>query len=474
MLTRMQLYKINDHILTICVWTCIMFLPINSNIVDVIFWLLLTSFILNPQRWEIMIENRVFLVLMTQYPVLNIIFLFFEANDYEILMSIGEYEMWIYCILGIILATAFFDHTTTQKYAVFFLPVSVIFTFAYAAYEFQVLGVDKVKLANTMVFHAPLLVTTVAFITLGALNLNKLVSAIFASLLIGSTIILSTAYAGTRGIFIGQLVTLVSASLLLLFLKKYSLAAILVFSTVSSTFVGVWIDSQKGDSFTMRLRVIFELFDEYSTTLFLLISVIFLISLSTYYVSRNKLFIRSYLKGAWQLFATATFILAVLGISSFSVSDLNGSVVHTISNAAKISDAFDMSTSHRLQFLARGISALEGKFLFGLGTNVEAHLAQTAIDGSWHYHLHNNYLSWLIWGGFIMLSSGLIWLFAPAVLIAKNSNVRVFLPCAMIAIFWSTNLLFDSFFTWKNFTFVYIALVCLAYQISKSNVKTAT
>ena len=138
MLTQMQLYKINDHILPICIWTCIASLPINSNLVDVIFWLLLLSFLLNAQRWEVLRENKVFLILMIQYPLLNIIYLFLGANDQEIMMSVGEYDMWIYSILGIILTTTFFDNMTTRRYAVLFLPFSVIFTLAYAAYSFHI------------------------------------------------------------------------------------------------------------------------------------------------------------------------------------------------------------------------------------------------------------------------------------------------------------------------------------------------
>ena len=473
MLTQIQLYKIKDHTLPILIWTCIAFLPINSNLIDVIFWLLLTSFLLNRQRWEVLKENKVFLILMIQYPLLNITYLFFGSNDHDILMSIGKYEMWIYSILGIILATTFFDNMSTHRYAVLFLPVSVILTFVCAAYNFHILGVPKVKLANTMVFHAPLLVTTVAFIVFGALNVNRLASAIFASLLIGITIILSTAYAGTRGIFLGQLVALSFASLLLIFFKKYALAAALVLSTMSSTLVGVWMDSQISDISAMRLGVIFELFDEYSTTLFSLISVIFLVSLSSYYLLRNTLFIRSHSNSVWQLFAAAIFILAALGISIFSVSDLNSSIVQTISNSVKIAERFDISVSHRLQFLAHGINALEGHFVFGLGANIEATLAQTSFAGSWHYHLHNNYLSWLVWGGIIMLASGLLWLFAPAVLIGTHANTRMSLTCATISILWSISLLFDSFFAWKNFTFVYILLICLGYQISRSSSKIA-
>ncbi len=473
MLTQIQLYKINDHILPICIWTCIASLPINSNLVDVIFWLLLLSFLLNAQRWEVLRENKVFLILMIQYPLLNIIYLFLGANDHEIMMSVGEYEMWIYSILGIIFTTTFFDNVTTRRYAVLFLPFSVILTLAYAAYSFHILGDPKVKLSNTMVFHAPLLVTTIAFIVFGVLKVNKLASATFASLLIGSTIILSTAYAGTRGIFIAQLVSLSSASLLLLFLRKYALSAVLIISTASSSLVGLWLDSQINGSFIMRLSVISELSYEYRTTLFTLISTIFLVSLFSYYLLRSRVYFRSDPKSIWQLFTAVTFILAVLVTSGLSISDLHSSIVHTISDAAKSASAYDTSTSYRLQFLEVGLSALESQFLFGLGTNVEALLAQTAMDGSWHYHLHNNYLSWLIWGGFIMLASGLIWLFAPSVLIGTNSDTRMSMTCAMIAIFWSTSLLFDSFFAWKNFTYVYIVLICLGYQISRSRVENA-
>ena len=161
---------------------------------------------------------------------------------------------------------------------------------------------------------------------------------------------------------------------------------------------------------------------------------------------------------------------SVFYLSSFETFETIKQTLNDNRNIANQSDPG--STGVRLSFAYQGMVALQDNLVFGLGAHVEPYLATEVLNG--HMHLHNNYLSWLIWGGLITLSSGLIWLFAPVVLIKKSHDFTIAIPCLMTALLWSVSLLFDSFFSWKNFTYVYIALICLGYQISKTSDSTAT
>lgn len=160
---------------------------------------------------------------------------------------------------------------------------------------------------------------------------------------------------------------------------------------------------------------------------------------------------------------------SVLYLSSFETFE---TIKQTLNDNRNIANQSDRSTGLRLGFAYQGMIALQDNLFFGVGAHIEPHLAQAVLSG--HMHLHNNYLSWLIWGGLITLTAGLIWLFAPVVLIKKSHNFTIAIPYLMIALLWSVSLLFDSFFSWKNFTYVYIALICLGYQISRSSDKAET
>ena len=161
---------------------------------------------------------------------------------------------------------------------------------------------------------------------------------------------------------------------------------------------------------------------------------------------------------------------SVLYLSSFETFETIKQALNHNRNIANQSDPG--STGVRLSFAYQGVITLQDNLLFGVGAHVEPCLAQEVLSS--HMHLHNNYVSWLIWGGLITLASGLIWLFAPVVFISKTHNFTIAIPCLLIALLWSVSLLFDSFFSWKNFRYVYIALICLGYQISRSSDKSVT
>ena len=445
----------------------------NTKSLEVIFWLLLLSFMFNPAKWQRVRDNALFLVLMLQYPIVNILRIYFTpAHDYEIISSPAEYEMWIYCIIALFLATAFFDDKSTRRYARVFLPFGIILTFVLAAYEFHIAGNGRIAMWNANVFEAPLFATTLSFIFFAMVNKDQKLAVAFASFLIGLTIVLATSYTGRRGIFLGQIAALASAGVLLMLSRKYKLGATLTVTIVTFTLVGYIIDSSSNGAFWGRLDVIFVLLHEnQKEAAFVLLAVcfIFFVSSLSQIIEKFKSYKRYFIVASIAVALTLA-ASSVLYLSSFETFETIKQTLNDNRNIANQSDPG--STGVRLGFAYQGMVALQDNLVFGLGAHAEPYLAKEILNG--HMHLHNNYLSWLIWGGLITLTSGIIWISTPMVLINKSFKFTNAIPCLMTALLWSVSLLFDSFFSWKNFTYVYIALICLGYQISRSSDNTAT
>ena len=444
----------------------------NTKSLEVIFWLLLLSFIFNTAKWQRIQDNAPFLILMLQYPIINIVRIYFTpAHEYEIIASPAEYEMWIYCIIALFLATAFFDDKSTLRYARVFLPLSIILTFGLAAYQFHRVGNGYIAMWNANLFEAPLFATTLSFIFFAIVNKDQKLPVVFASFLIGLTIILTTVDTGRRGIFLGQVFALAGAGVLLMFSSKYKLGAALIATLVTSTLVGIMLDLSYNGAFWGRLDVIFVLlYENQKAAAFALFAFCIMFLSSTFFQSsQNFQFYRGYLLLASIVAALVLAAVSVLYMNNFDVFE---TIIQTLLDNRKLVEQSDRSVGFRLGFAYQSMIALQDNLFFGVGAHVEPHLAKTVL--SHHMHVHNNYLSWLIWGGLITLTSGLIWLFAPVVLISKSHNFTISIPCLMIALLWSVSLLFDSFFYWTNYTYVYIALICLGYQISRSSDKAAT
>jgi len=137
-----------------------------------------------------------------------------------------------------------------------------------------------------------------------------------------------------------------------------------------------------------------------------------------------------------------------------------------LSKNIALAETSDWNTAARLQFLKKGISELEGHLFTGRGVYMEPYIAREVLGD--HKHLHNNYVSWLIWGGIFVLVSGLIWLISPVILTSQQVGLNITVFPMMIASLWSVSLLFDSFFAWNGFTYAYTILICVSYQALRS------
>ena len=449
------------------IWSCVLIIPLELSVIQLVFWLLLLNFLLEKEKWHILRQNKVFILLLVQYPVLVSLRIFLTpVHDYEIITYPAEYQMWIYCTIGILVATIFFGSLRAFRVAKVFLFGSLFITFVVAAYQFHVLGDPKVKLFNTNVFQAPLFATMIGIILFSLIRKDtvwivaKTIS-IFAPLLV-----LSITYAGTRGIFIGQIATLTLGITVFLFLKKYQVAIGLLSSLFLGVSVGFLLNGVANGSFATRLDVIFLLTYNNALGLTLAAFAVGAAILAAIYAFqkidfRNQKYIIFILISLF-----LTFTWAFDKVPSSGVTNHINTLQSKLSNDISIASTSDTSTAIRLQFLKKGLIELEGHFLTGRGVYIEPYIAREVVSG--HKHLHNNYLSWLLWGGVLILVSGLIWLISPLALIGKHEGLSNVVFPLMTASFWLVALLFDSFFAWQGFTYAYAILICLAYQSFRS------
>jgi hypothetical protein len=449
------------------IWGCLLILPAELNIIQIMFWLLVFNFFLEKEKWDLLWQNKVFILLLVQYPLIVSLRIFLtHERDYEIITYPAEYQMWIYCIIGVLVGTVFFGKTRNLKEAKIFLTGSLFITFVVAAYQFHILDDPKVKLFNANVFQAPLFATMIGIILFSIIKQDRgwiipKTIFIFAPLLM-----FSIAYAGTRGIFIGQIATLTLGIFVFFFLKKYHVAMGLLASLFLGVAFAIFIDAEAGGSFARRLDVIILLAQNNALNLALAVFAVGALILMTKY-ALQKINFRSrtcvVLLMASLLVASAW---AYENGSDLGATDRLTTFQNQLSKNIALAETSDGSTSARLQFLKKGISELEGHLLTGRGVYMEPYIAREVLGG--HKHLHNNYVSWLIWGGIFVLVSGLIWLISPVILTSQQVGLNITVFPMMIASLWSVSLLFDSFFAWNGFTYAYTILICLAYQAFRS------
>lgn len=126
----------------------------------------------------------------------------------------------------------------------------------------------------------------------------------------------------------------------------------------------------------------------------------------------------------------------------------------------KVADKEDSSTSLRLQLWVNSLNKLDNNILWGAGAFIEHYWVQEILPG--HFHSHNIYISWLVWGGIFTVTSGLIFIFAPVIVVLVRRNLRMNIPVLLVALLWATSMLFDSFLIWKIFNYVFILLACMS------------
>lgn len=122
------------------------------------------------------------------------------------------------------------------------------------------------------------------------------------------------------------------------------------------------------------------------------------------------------------------------------------------------------SANYRLTMWKEALILIQQAPLFGQGISSEI---GPAIDG--HVHVHNMYLSWLLWGGVVSLLSGLVNMCAlviPAIL--GGVNLRSISVLIGLPVFLGGAMLFDSFLVWSHLHYAFIIYVMMGYGILRS------
>lgn len=131
------------------------------------------------------------------------------------------------------------------------------------------------------------------------------------------------------------------------------------------------------------------------------------------------------------------------------------------STTSAIMDA-DMSIGFRLEMWKTSLRAIAEAPVFGHGSLYLQHLI-TARYG--FEHNHNQYLSWLVTGGIVGLSIGLVFLFIPWIVSAGLSTPDRLVITLAVSIFWGVSMMFDSYFNLKFYTHYYCLLCGLLYAL---------
>ena len=124
----------------------------------------------------------------------------------------------------------------------------------------------------------------------------------------------------------------------------------------------------------------------------------------------------------------------------------------------------DRSAGLRLVMWENAWDLIQTNPIFGHGI-----ISEVAAAEGQHIHVHNMYLSWLIWGGVFSLASGILCLLAIAAAFAfgKMSN-RLFFGAVAVCVPWGLSMVFDSFLVWPTFLTSFVVISSVGYGLLTS------
>lgn len=121
--------------------------------------------------------------------------------------------------------------------------------------------------------------------------------------------------------------------------------------------------------------------------------------------------------------------------------------------------------SQRLAMWETSIAAIKEQPVFGHGSLY----LQKLIHATYGYeHNHNQYLTWLVTGGVLQLTLGLIFLAIPWFVSTGLSTADRFLLTTGVSVFWGLTMMFDSFLNLKFYTHYFCLLLGVVYALSNS------
>jgi hypothetical protein len=353
-------------------------------------------------------NHATFMLLCLQYPLINILLVSLANVEGEIKPhDAAGFEMWFTSIACIVVSTFFFTTgRNSLNFVTYFIPVGVALAFTVAAFQYFGSGQCRVALFNANVFAAPLFATAFAVIHLIYFSEQQKSGDTLSYFLIFTSLVLSSVFAGARSIYLASVVVIFFLALVLLIQNRWKPAVKLVSTLIVALIASIIIESYTGCNFFLRIG--------------------------------NVL-------GFLQNSSTAVYSDGLTGIQDVGTGE--------------------SSMNFRLEMWQRTFSLLEGNYASGLGAHYEA-----KVSPGKHPHVHNMYLSWLIWGGFISLISGLVFLVAPIIAL-KAGHMPFHKICLLIALpmIWMVSLLFDSFLFWKHHYLFFILISTLFYSLHSTH-----
>ena len=122
----------------------------------------------------------------------------------------------------------------------------------------------------------------------------------------------------------------------------------------------------------------------------------------------------------------------------------------------------DMSAGERFEMWRTAIQSIREAPLLGHGSLYLQHLITERYG---YEHNHNQYLSWLVTGGILGCSMGLLFLALPwfiSVGLALPDRLIITLSISLV---WGASMIFDSYFNLKFYTHYYCMLIGLFYAV---------
>lgn len=139
-------------------------------------------------------------------------------------------------------------------------------------------------------------------------------------------------------------------------------------------------------------------------------------------------------------------------------------------NQGVVDSAADSSIRIRLEMWLISLELVKESPLLGHGALSMKALIQDEF-GPAHEHNHNQFLSWAVSGGLILLLLGLAFLLIPAWISAGLTfNDKIILILA-VSVFWGISQVFDSFFNQKFFLHYFAILLGFLFALSRDLAK---
>ncbi|MBX9469923.1 MAG: O-antigen ligase family protein [Rhizobium sp.] len=125
----------------------------------------------------------------------------------------------------------------------------------------------------------------------------------------------------------------------------------------------------------------------------------------------------------------------------------------------------DASIGLRLAMWETSIAAIKERTIFGHGSLYLQKLIHATYGLE---HNHNQYLTWLVTGGLLQLTLGLIFLAIPWFVSKGLSTADRILLTTGVSLFWGLAMMFDSFLNLKFYTHYFCLLCGVLYALSNS------